>query len=98
MVVVTFLLIGLLALLILLVCTLLLGLGFLGIGWVFTLIFPLGQYEATIVALGTGVMLTLLVYYVVRAVEAVEEEEEEEYELLPYRRPERDSRRKRTKL
>lgn len=95
MAVLAFLLIGLLALLVLLICTLLLGLGFLGIGWVFTLIFPLGQYEATIVALGTGVILTLLVYYIVRAVEAVDDEDEE-YELLPHRRPERDSRRRRT--
>jgi len=92
-------LVALLILLVILVSTLLLGLGFLGIGWVFGLIFPLSQYEATIVALGTGAFLAIVVLYIIRAVGAMEEkeeEEEEEYEP-PYKPPTRTFRRKHTR-
>lgn len=89
------LLVGLLVLLVLLVGTLLLGLGFLGIGWIFRLIFPLSQYEATIVALSAGALLVIAVIYIIRAIDAMGTEEEEEYKP-PYKPPTRTFKRRRT--
>lgn len=80
----------LLAVLVVLIVTLLAGLGFLGLGWVFNHLFPLSQFEATLVALGTSALLIYLASHIVRAVIAMEEEEEEEeFEPPPIRRRKR---------
>ena len=88
----------LLAILVLLVVTLLAGFGFLGIGWVFSHFFSLGQYEATIVALGVSIVLLFLTYVIAYSsndMDEEENEEEEEYELPILKRPARNFKRER---
>lgn len=86
------------------VAALLVGLGFLGIGWVFTRISPLSQYEATLVALGAGALLVLTLIRILEEArgfetkryeinEEEEGEEEEEYEP-PYHPTRRLGRRR----
>jgi len=64
-----------------LIGTLLIGLGFLGIGWLFSRLFPLTQYEATIVALGAGAVLGFVAIRTFQVMLALNEEEE--YEPAP---------------
>jgi uncharacterized membrane protein YqjE len=80
----------------------LIGLGFLGIGWMFSHIFPLSQYEATIVAFGACIVLIWTTTRIAEMLlttdgEEDEEEEEEEHGPPPYKRIARDLKRKRAK-
>lgn len=91
--------VALVILLVLLVAVLLIGLGVLGVGWLFARIFPLSQYEATIVALATGAMLVLLLARILEAAQYMErqeydDEDEEEGHTSPYRQMSRLGRRR----